>query len=70
FTMILSITGYNGEALVQIEDAILGIQVGVGLIPIIFFSIGFLILLFFPLRGKKLEVVKKEIGKIYEKRLE
>ncbi|MFX0059191.1 MAG: MFS transporter [Candidatus Heimdallarchaeota archaeon] len=70
FTMILSITGYNGEAVIQTEDAVLGIQIGVGLIPIIFFSIGFLILLFFPLRGEKLEVVKKEIRKIYEKRLE
>jgi len=70
FTMILSMTGYNGESLVQTEDAILGIQVGVGLIPIIFFGIGFLILLFFPLRGEKLEAVKKEIRKIYEKRLE
>jgi GPH family glycoside/pentoside/hexuronide:cation symporter len=70
FTMILSITGYNGEAVIQTESAVLGIQIGVGLIPIIFFSSGFLILLFFPLRGEKLEVVKKEIRKIYEKRLE
>jgi GPH family glycoside/pentoside/hexuronide:cation symporter len=70
FTMILSIMGYNGEAVVQTESAVLGIQIGVGLIPIIFFSIGFLILLFFPLRGEKLEDVKKNIRKIYEKRLE
>jgi GPH family glycoside/pentoside/hexuronide:cation symporter len=69
FTMILSITGYNGEAILQTENAILGIQIGVGLIPIIFFSIGFLILLFFPLRGEKLKNVKNEIRKIYDQRL-
>ncbi|MFX0012728.1 MAG: MFS transporter, partial [Candidatus Hermodarchaeota archaeon] len=69
FTMILSITGYNGKAILQTENAILGIQIGVGLIPIIFFSIGFLILLFFPLRGEKLKNVKNEIRKIYDQRL-
>ena len=69
FTMILSITGYKGEAILQTENAILGIQVGVGLIPIIFFSMGFLILLFFPLRGEKLKNIKNEIRKIYDQRL-
>ncbi|MHA1916167.1 MAG: MFS transporter [Promethearchaeota archaeon] len=70
FTLILSITGYiGGTGIIQTESAKLGIQIGVGLIPIILFSIGFLILLFFPLRGEKLAEVKKEINKIYEKRL-
>jgi GPH family glycoside/pentoside/hexuronide:cation symporter len=71
FTWILSKTGYvGGTEVIQIESAKFGIQIGVGLIPIIFFTIGFLLLLFFPLRGKKLKKVKKEIREIYEKRLE
>ena len=71
FTMILSMTGYaGGTGVIQTESAKLGIQIGVGLIPIILFGIGFLLLLFFPLRGEKLAEVKKEIKKIYDKRLE
>jgi len=71
FTLILSITGYvGGTGVIQTESAKLGIQIGVGLIPIILFSIGFLILLFFPLRGEKLEKLKKDIKETYDKRLE
>jgi len=71
FTLILSITGYvGGTGVIQTERAKFGIQIGVGLIPIILFGIGFLLLLFFPLRGEKLAEVKKEIKKIYDKRLE
>jgi len=71
FTLILSISGYvEGIGVIQKESTVLGIQIGVGLIPIIFFSIGFLILLFFPLRGEKLAEVKKKIKEIYDKRLQ
>ena len=71
FTTILSITGYvGGTGVIQTESAKFGIQIGVGLIPIILFGIGFVLLLFFPLRGEKLAEVKKEIKKIYDKRLE
>jgi len=71
FTTILSITGYvGGTGVIQNESAKFGIQIGVGLIPIILFGIGFVLLLFFPLRGEKLAEVKKEIKKIYDKRLE
>jgi len=70
FTVIITIMGYNGEATVQTESAVLGIQIAVGLIPIILFSIGFLLLLFFPLRGEKLAEIKKEIKDIYDRRLE
>jgi len=71
FTTILTITGYvGGTGVIQSESVKLGIQIGVGLIPIILFSIGFLLLLFFPLRGEKLAEVKKEIKIIYDKRLE
>lgn len=71
FTTILSITGYvGGIGVIQTESAKFGIQIGTGLVPIILLSIGILILLFFPLRGEKLAEVKKEIKKIYDKRLE
>ena len=71
FTIILSITGYvGGTGVIQTESAKFGIQIGTALIPIILLSIGFLILLFFPLRGELLAEVKKEIKEIYDKRLE
>jgi len=71
FTIILSITGYvGGTGVIQTESAKFGIQIGAALIPIILLSIGFLILLFFPLRGEQLAEVKKEIKEIYDKRLE
>ncbi|MBA7513162.1 putative symporter YjmB [subsurface metagenome] len=70
FTLIITFMGYNGAAELQIESAVLGIQLGVALVPIILLIIGFLILLFFPLRGEKLAEIKKEIKKIYDKRLE
>ena len=71
FTIILSITGYvGGTGVIQTESAKFGIQIGAALIPIILLSIGFLILLFFPLRGELLAEVKKEIKEIYNKRLE
>ena len=71
FTSILSITGYvGGIGVTQTESAKIGIQIGVGLIPIILFGIGFLLLLFFPLHGEKLAEVKEKIKIIYDKRLE
>ncbi|MFX1587690.1 MAG: MFS transporter, partial [Promethearchaeota archaeon] len=70
FTLIISSMGYSGEAVIQTKQAILGIQIAVGYVPMILLSIGFLLLLYFPLSGKKLEEVKKEIKEIYDKRLE
>ena len=70
FTLIITSMGCNGAAIVQTEDAVLGIQLGTALIPTILLIIGFLLLLFFPLRGEKLERVKNEMKKIYDKRLE
>lgn len=69
FTLIISFMGYNGAAVNQTESAVLGIQLGTALVPLIFLIIGFLVLLFFPLRGEKLEELKKAIKEIYDKRL-
>ena len=70
FTLIITFMGYNGAAEYQTERAIRGMQFGTAYVPIILLIIGFLILLYFPLRGEKLKEVKKEIREIYEKRLE
>jgi GPH family glycoside/pentoside/hexuronide:cation symporter len=70
FALIITFMGYNGKAEFQTERAIRGIQFGTAYVPIILLIIGFLILLSFPLRGEKLEEVKKEIKKIYDKRIE
>ncbi|MHA1803367.1 MAG: MFS transporter [Promethearchaeota archaeon] len=70
FTWIITLMGYRGEALVQTEQAILGIQLGAALIPLFFLIAAFIILLFFPLRGQKLIELKKAMKKIYEQRLE
>ena len=71
FTQILYFSGFiEGEGVTQPESAKIGIQIGVGLVPIILFAIGFLLLLYFPLRGEKLAKIKEEIKKIYNKRLD
>ena len=71
FTIILSITGYvGGTGVIQTEIAKFGIQIGAALIPIFLLSIGFLILLFFPLRGEQLAEVKEKIKIIYDERLD
>ncbi|MHA1726935.1 MAG: MFS transporter [Promethearchaeota archaeon] len=70
FTWIITLMGYHGEALMQTEQAILGIQLGTTLVPLLFLITVFIILLFFPLRGQKLMELKKAMKKIYEKRLE
>ena len=61
FTLIISSMGYRGEAIIQTEQAVFGIQIAVAYVPMILLSMGFLILLYFPLSGEKLEEVKKEI---------
>ena len=70
FTLIITFMGYNGMAEIQNERAVRGIQFGTAYVPIILLIIGFLILLYFPLRGEKLKKIKKEIKEIYDKRLQ
>ncbi len=58
FTSILSRHGYNGKLEVQTAEAIRGIRIGAGLVPIIMCLVGLIPLLLFPI-GTKLE---KEIS--------
>lgn len=54
FTTILSNHGYDGTLAEQSPEAVLGIRIGAGLVPIIMCALGFIPLLIFPI-GKKLE---------------
>lgn len=54
FTNIINWFGYDGNAAVQTERAVLGIRIGAGLIPLIMGAIGFIPILIFPI-GKALE---------------
>ena len=58
FSNILSRHGYDGTLSLQSAEAVKGIRIGAGLVPIIMCLVGFIPLLFFPI-GKKLE---KEIS--------
>lgn len=58
FTGILSRHGYDGTLEVQSADAIWGIRVGAGLVPVLMCVAGLIPMLFFPI-GRKLE---KEIS--------
>lgn len=54
FTTILSNHGYDGSLAEQTEEAVRGIRIGAGLVPIIMCALGFIPMLLFPI-GKKLE---------------
>lgn len=58
FTNIISSHGYDGKLAEQTAEAVRGIRIGAGLIPIIMCAIGFIPMLMFPI-GHKLE---KEIS--------
>ena len=63
--------GYFSIILVnpEIPTAIIGIKIGVSIVPIIFLLSAFFFLWFFPLKGKKLEQLKKVSRKLYDERL-
>lgn len=53
FTNVISFFGYDGDAAVQSERAIMGLRIGTGLVPIIFAVIGLIPLLIFPFNKEK-----------------
>lgn len=53
FTNIINAYGYDGSAAMQTEQAIWGIRVGTGLVPIIMGLIGLIPLLMFPINQKR-----------------
>lgn len=69
FTVIINVMGYKGGQ-EPIPSAILGIKIGVSILPIIFLLSGFFLLLFFPLKGTKLQQLKELTRKLYDERLD
>jgi len=58
FTNVISKFGYDGSLEVQTEQAVMGIRIGAGLVPLCMIAVGFIPLVLFPI-GKKKE---KEIS--------
>lgn len=63
FTYVINSFGYNGNAAVQTERAVLGIRIGAGLVPIIMGVIGLIPLLLFPIDRQR----EREISEYSEK---
>lgn len=53
FTNVISAYGYNGELEVQTAEAVRGIRIGAGLVPLIMCAIGLIPMLLFPIGRKK-----------------
>ena len=68
FTFMLEFFGYNSELTVQPAQAIFGLRLGVGILPIGFLVLGFLALLFYPLHGDKLNQIKTNLSILHKKR--
>ncbi|MCG3216438.1 MAG: hypothetical protein KAS63_06940 [Candidatus Heimdallarchaeota archaeon] len=49
-------------------QAIFGLRLGVGILPIAFLVFAFIALYFYPLHGKKLKQVKSDLNRIHKKR--
>ncbi len=70
--LILVLTGYNQEGVIQTEFAKFGIKLNIGLIPAIFWIIGIIVLLKFPIDGstKEYKEMKKRLELLHDKKLE
>ena len=70
--LILVLTGYNQEGVIQTEFAKFGIKLNIGLIPAIFWIIGIIFLLKFPIDGstKEYKEMKKRLELLHDKKLE
>ncbi len=68
FTFIIQAYGYDGKAPIQSPQAVLGIRIGVALLPIIFLSIGLIAWIFYPLRGDRYREMKEKVRVLYEQK--
>ncbi len=59
---VLTFSGYDADLVSQPDQAILGIRVLVAVIPFISLILALVALRFYPLYGKKLEAVKKQLN--------
>jgi GPH family glycoside/pentoside/hexuronide:cation symporter len=68
FTIIIEACGYNSELAAQSSEAIRGLRLGVGILPLAFLVLGFIALFFYPLHSKKLNQVKLDLNQLHKKR--
>jgi GPH family glycoside/pentoside/hexuronide:cation symporter len=68
FTLMIEFFGYDSELMVQSAEAIFGLRLGVGILPIGFLVLGFLALVFYPLHGEKIKQIKTDLNKMHKKR--
>ena len=68
FTIIIESSGYISELDVQSSQAIEGLRLGVGILPLAFLVLAFIALLFYPLHGKKLKQIKINVINLHKER--
>jgi len=66
FSAIIQFYGYNSNIDVQSAQAIFGIRLGVGILPLIFLVLALISLYFYPLQGKKLKQIKLELDNLHK----
>ncbi|MFW9852255.1 MAG: MFS transporter [Candidatus Thorarchaeota archaeon] len=69
FTAIIEFYGYNSHLDFQSSQAIFGIRLGIGILPLVFLVLGFIALIFYPLHGNKLKKIKMSLDNLHEKKL-
>ncbi|NHJ33151.1 MAG: MFS transporter [Asgard group archaeon] len=66
FTLIISRFGYDSELAVQTAQAQYGIRIGLSILSIAFLVLTIAPVIWYPLYGKKLRIIKKELTKKHE----
>ncbi|MCE7748567.1 MAG: MFS transporter [Candidatus Heimdallarchaeota archaeon] len=68
FTAIIKFYGYDSHLDIQSSEALFGIRLGLGILPLAFLVLAFIALYFYPLHGKKLKQVKLNLNNLHSKR--
>ena len=68
FTFIIEFFGYNSELEIQSPQAIEGLRLGVGILPLAFLVLAFIALFFYPLHGEKLKQIKTDLNILHKER--
>ncbi len=68
FTAIIEFYGYDSHLNIQSSEALFGIRLGLGILPLAFLVLAFIALYFYPLHGRKLKQVKMNLDYLHSKR--
>lgn len=68
FTAIIDFYGYDSHLDIQSSEALFGIRLGIGILPLAFLVLAFIALYFYPLHGRKLKQVKMNLNNLHSKR--